>query len=85
VLERLAEPSMDAESDVVRVDYTLRVIDEETTREVIRETHNMRYLFTPEVKMMLAANDLQLLASREWLSDREPCFDSWNVCHVARG
>jgi hypothetical protein len=33
---------------------------------------------------MLAANALNLVSSREWMTDKTPGFDSWNVCYVAR-
>ncbi len=82
---RLSEPVLDAERNVVEVHYTLHVNGGAETGNTIRERHDMRYLFTPEVEMMLAANGLTLIESREWMSDREPGFDSWNVCYVARG
>jgi SAM-dependent methyltransferase len=85
LLERLAEPVMDAERNVVEVRYTLKVSGGSSEGETIRESHSMRYLFTPEVKLMLATNDLTLVDSREWMSDREPGFDSWNVCYIASG
>ncbi len=89
-LSRLSEPVLDAERNVVEVHYTLRVAGDAAGAgaaggNTIRERHDMRYLFTPEVEMMLAANGLALLESREWMSDREPGFQSWNVCYVARG
>ena len=84
-LDRLAEPVMDAERNLVEVRYRLQVSGESSEPEVIRETHTMRYLFTPEVELMLASNGLKLVASREWLSGRAPGFDTWNVCHVVRG
>ena len=85
VLDRLSEPVLDAERNVVEVHYTLGVTGDETVTDTIREQHDMRYLFTPEVKLMLAANELELIESREWMSDRAPGFESWNVCYVARG
>jgi SAM-dependent methyltransferase len=83
-LDRLAEPLMDAEANTVRVDYTLTVSDESASRKTIRESHMLRYLFTPEVQMILATNNLTLVSSREWMTDKAPGFDSWNVCYVAR-
>jgi SAM-dependent methyltransferase len=83
-LERLSEPTMDAERNTVEVKYTLHVTGEARDNETIRESHLMRYLFTPEVEMMLAANDLKLESSREWMTARAPGFNSWNVCYVAR-
>jgi SAM-dependent methyltransferase len=83
-LERLSEPTMDAERNTVEVSYTLKVTGKPGGDETIRESHLMRYLFTPELEMMLGANDLKLETSREWMTDKTPGFDSWNVCYVAR-
>ncbi len=83
-LERLSEPAMDAEGNTVMVNYTLNVTGDGRNDETIRESHLMRYLFTPEVKLMLAENDLELLAAREWMTDKAPSFNSWNVCYVAQ-
>jgi SAM-dependent methyltransferase len=83
-LERLSEPTMDADRNTVEVRYTLNVTGAARDNETIRESHLMRYLFTPEVEMMLAANALNLVSSREWMTDKTPGFDSWNVCYVAR-
>ncbi len=85
VIERLAEPVMDAERNVVDVQYTLQVSEGSSRREIIREKHSMRYLFTPEVELMLEANGLKLVDSRQWMSATAPGFDSWNVSHVVRG
>ena len=83
-LERLSEPTMDAERNTVQVNYTLHVTGESRDSETIRESHLMRYLFTPEVEMMLASRDLKLVSSRKWMTDQSPDFESWNVCYVAR-
>ncbi len=83
-LERLSEPVLDAQRNVVEVHYTLTASDA-SPDDAVREQHDMRYLFTPEVEMMLAANDLELVESFEWMSEKVPDFDSWNVCYIARG
>ena len=66
------------------VNYTLKVTGDDHPDETIRESHLMRYLFTPEVEMMLAENGLTLLSSRGWMTDNKPDFESWNVCYVAQ-
>lgn len=83
---RVAEPKMHPDQNVVDVNYTVTVADRATgNNETLRETHRMRYLFSPEVSMMLAAARLTLLESREWMSDRAPGFNSWAACFIARG
>lgn len=82
-LERLSEPDMDADRNTVTVNYTLKIVGYGRD-ETIQESHLMRYLFTPEVDLMLAENGLELLSSREWMTDKAPGFETWNVCYVAR-
>jgi SAM-dependent methyltransferase len=83
---RVAEPQMRADQNVVDVNYTVTIADRATgNTETLRETHRMRYLFSPEVSMMLDAAGLTVLESREWMSDRAPGFNSWAACFIARG
>jgi hypothetical protein len=44
----------------------------------------MRYLFKPEVAMMLKLAGLELIHGEEWLTGKVPGFDTWGVCFVAR-
>jgi SAM-dependent methyltransferase len=84
-LERTATPSIDPERNVVDVHYALEAVDGGNARDTIHETHSMRYLFTPEVKLMLAQNELDLIDSFRWMTEERPDLQSWNVCYVARG
>jgi hypothetical protein len=82
---RVAEPEMHADQNVVDVKYTVTIVDRATgNNETLHETHRMRYLFSPEISMMLSAAGMTLLESREWMSDRAPGFDSWAACFIAR-
>jgi hypothetical protein len=45
----------------------------------------MRYLFRPEIDLLLAASGLALEHAAEWMTDREPGFETWGVCFVVRG
>ena len=85
-VDRLAEPVVHANSNVVDVNYTVTVTDRITgVSEELRETHRMRYLFAPEIEAALSAAGMTLVASRAWMSDDEPGFDSWGACFVGRG
>ena len=44
--------------------------------------HQMRYLFKPEIEQFLKMNDLKLLISEEWLTGKEPEFNSWYVTFI---
>lgn len=81
---RLAEPVMHPESNLVDVNYHILLHDKTNgARDEIRETHRMRYLFCPEVELLLRLNRLSLVHSSEWLTDHPVSFNSWSACFVA--
>jgi len=85
-VHRIAEPVVHAEKNVVDVNYTVSVTDRITgAKEELRETHHMRYLFSPEIEAALAAAGMTLIASHAWMSNEPPGFDSWGACFVGRG
>ena len=85
-VDRIAEPVIHPNTNVVDVNYTVTVTDRTTgTTEELRETHHMRYLFSPEIEAALAAAGMTLIDSRAWMSDARPGFDSWGACFVGRG
>jgi SAM-dependent methyltransferase len=82
---RLAEPVIRDAENVVDVNYDLFVLDRATgvTTEV-RETHEMRYLFLPEIDRLLGAHGFVRERAEEWMTGRHPSLDTWGVCVVAR-
>ena len=85
-ITRIAEPTLNSAQNTVDVNYTVLVYDRKTaTVETLRETHRMRYLFRPEVELLLTANDMSLVTAHEWMTDRAPGPHSWAACFVARG
>jgi hypothetical protein len=50
--------------------------------EELRETHKMRYLFAPEVQLLLEDAGLRLTQTHEFMSEREPGFDTWNAVFI---
>ncbi len=82
---RVAEPVMNPAENTVEVNYTVLVHDRKNAAdEILRETHQMRYLFGPEVDLLLASNGMSLVASHEWMKDEPPGLNSWSACFVAR-
>ena len=80
---RIAEP--DHRPDENRVDVHYEVLVERAgVVERIRECHAMRYLFTPEVDLLLAGAGMSRLAHHAWLGDAPPDASSWYACFVAR-
>lgn len=83
---RIAEPVMHPNENLVDVNYHVVVRDRKgATVEEIRETHRMRYLFRPELELLLGEAGLRIIGASEWMSDRQPGFDTWGACFVVRG
>lgn len=82
---RLADPVLYPNDDVVDVNYQIMITDKLSQRtEELRETHRMRYLFVPEVRLMLESVGLQLTRACEFMSERELDAGTWNALFVAR-
>lgn len=83
---RKAEPEVYPNENVVDVHYTVHVTDKLSgDTETLRETHRMRYLFTPEVEAALSRAGMELIDSKGWMTDEAPGFGTWGACFVARG
>lgn len=85
LVHRLAEPVLHPNENIVDVNYTVSVQDKVTgSVETIKEKHRMRYLFKPELDALLSKAGFSLVESREWLTNKEPGYDTWGVYFVAR-
>lgn len=83
---RLAEPAMHPNDSIVDVNYQVFIRDKASGQvEEVRETHQMRYLFRPEIELFARQSGLSIIGASEWMTGREPGFDTWGVCFVARG
>lgn len=83
---RIAEPVIHPNENIVDVDYHVFITQKDNGAvEEIQETHKMRYLFKPEVDFLSLHSDFEPVASREWMTNRDPGFDSWGVYFVLRG
>lgn len=82
---RVAEPELDTERNTVAVKYEV-LVENKATRELSRfeERHGMRYLFTPEVRLLLGEHGLAPLRIEEWMSAREPSTMTWGVVCIAQ-
>lgn len=80
---RIAEPVMHPNDNLVDVAYQAIITDKLTGNvEKLSELHRMRYLFVPEVQLLLQGAGLRIRACHEWMSERSPDFSSWNACFV---
>lgn len=78
---RIAEPVSFPNKNRVDVHYEVLVEGAQGMKR-IHEVHAMRYLFAPEVDILLRAAGLRRLALETWLGEGEPGLGTWNVCFV---
>jgi hypothetical protein len=45
----------------------------------------MRYLFRPEVELLLRETGMTIVDASEWMTGRKPGFDTWGVCFMVQG
>lgn len=85
ILIRYANPVMYAQKNVVDVNYDVLVIDKKTDMvKEIKETHSMRYLFTPEVEFLLDMAGFELLNCIDCDTLDTADYNSWTVYFIAR-
>lgn len=82
---RVAEPEMHPESNTVDVNYIVFITDKSDGKTIeVKETHRMRYVFKPEIELLAHSAGFELVHGEEWLTGRNPGFDTWGVCWIAR-
>jgi SAM-dependent methyltransferase len=80
---RTAEPHMDAVNNRTDVKYTILIRDtSRKTVEEVNEVHSMRYFFKPEIDLFASQAGLAVIHCAEWMSLREPGFDTWSACFI---
>ncbi|EEA00895.1 Methyltransferase type 12 [Burkholderia sp. H160] len=73
---RIAEPTMRPHDNTVAVNYTILLTDQKTQSvETVLETHLMRYMFKPEVELMLELSGFEVLDSVKWMGGELSAVD----------
>lgn len=82
---RIAEPIMHLNENIVDVNYQIIVKDKVTgSIEELFETHKMRYLFRPEVEMMMQLAGFKITGFYKYLSYAMPDQHSWHVVFFSK-
>lgn len=82
---RFAEPCLHPERNVVDVTFHIIITDREAgVAEEFAEIHPMRYLFLPELRLMLASAGFESIDFFAHLTDCQPSLSTWGVCCVAK-
>ncbi|HOV90152.1 MAG TPA: class I SAM-dependent methyltransferase [Syntrophorhabdaceae bacterium] len=82
---RIAEPVLKARENIVEVNYDI-FLENKHTKEIseIKEAHNMRYFFDIELEFICKSIEFQVVGKYEWMSNKLPDFNSWNVVWVVK-
>lgn len=81
---RYANPIMHVDKNVVDVCYDVLIIDKVNgTAKEIKEVHNMRYFFAPEIELMLETTGFTLTACLDCNTLKETDFNSWTAYFIA--
>lgn len=84
-ITRLAESTQDANKNLVTVNYEIIVEEKKTSHfQSIKESHNMRYLFVPEMKLFGENAGFRMEHYETWMTGAAPSLDTWNVVFVMR-
>jgi SAM-dependent methyltransferase len=82
---RIARPEIDTQKNVVVVSYHLLRLRGIKLLEETRESHEMRYLFKPEIDFMLSQAGMQLVHFCPFGSpEQEAGEETWNVAAIAQ-
>lgn len=83
---RLAEPIFHPQINCVDVHYNIFIQDKFKNNAFIekKELHQMRYLFDTELELIFEKIGFQILDKYEWMSEKSPSFNSWNVVWIVR-
>ena len=84
VVLRIAEPVMHPNENVVDVNYTVQVTNSQGEMRTLFEKHQMRYLFSLEIDLLLEKNSMKRIELVEWLTGHETGFESWSATFVAQ-
>jgi hypothetical protein len=77
-ITRIAEPMIRYNENIVNVNFEVLIENKkENSFEKIHESHEMRYLFLPEVRYFAERAGLILIDAYKWLTEEPLSKDSW--------
>lgn len=82
---RIAEPQLNENENTVEVRYRVlveRKADGHVTR--LQESHLMRYLFLPEIDVLLERTGMRRVCATGWLTDEKPSAATWSGFCIAQ-
>ena len=82
---RIAEPILNPQQNIVDVNYDV-FIEDKLSKEIVekKELHKMRYFFDTELELICQNVGFKILNKYEWMNNKNPNFNSWNVVWMLR-
>ena len=83
---RITESKIDYNKNVVKVNFTMVIQDKKLQDKytTLKETHNMRYFFLPELNYILNKIGFTVLACYKWLQNDSVSVNSWYGTIIAK-
>ena len=84
-ITRIAESTINSRQNTVDVNYDL-FLEDKTGGGIshMKELHKMRYFFDTELELICEQVGFKIEKKYEWMSDKVPDFNSWNVVWVVK-
>ena len=82
-LIRIARPIIHDDTNVVDVNYEVIITDKNGNTSSLRETHNMRYFFKPELEYYLNECGIKMIKMIDGSGEGDISFDSWTSYCIA--
>jgi SAM-dependent methyltransferase len=82
---RIAEPKIYPNENCVDVKYHIFIKDKSTGAvDELTETHTMRYLFKPELMLLMAQSNLKIIDCGEWMTMTASSLNTWGVVYIGQ-
>jgi len=82
---RIARPVMHDKENIVDVNYEVLIINKKTCKvHMIKETHNMRYFFRPELEFFLNEAGFKLLDNVDCRTMSDTDYNSWTSYFISK-
>jgi len=81
-IKRIGEPVINPTDNIVEMNYSFTINDSDGTDQ-FSEVHSMRYLFKPEIELLLDQIDMKILAQEEWMTGNPLGINTRSACFVA--
>jgi SAM-dependent methyltransferase len=82
---RYTTPEIFPNENRVDVHFDVEITNKQTEEVTkLKELHQMRYLFLPELRQLLNTTGFMIQSEEEWMTGGDLGFHSWSGCIVAR-